>query len=294
MPVNEASQGAPVPDLGHADIGSVQARTLPEALDLRAQHKGGTVIAGGTDVMVDLEMGNRTPKHLLDIWGVDEIRGVRKHGNRLWIGAVTSYTDIIRSPEAQAECPSLVEAARTVGALQIQNRGTLGGNLGNASPAGDCLPVLLTLDAVVEVASRDRGSRFVPIDKFFVGYRRIHVEDDELITGVWLPGRHDHDQTHYRKVGTRAAQAISKVVFAGRLRVRDHVVQEARIAFGSMAAVPTRCAHVEEALMGRPVDAAAAALLKKDLEPIDDVRSTGTYRIRVGQNLVRAWLESLR
>ncbi len=280
--------------LGRQEITCHKATTLPQALELRAQHKGCTVIAGGTDVMVDLEMGLRTPQHLVDVWGVEELRGVRKHGNRLWIGAVTSYTDIIRSTEAQAEAPALVEAARTVGALQIQNRGTLGGNLGNASPAGDTLPVLLALDAVVEVASRLRGSRFVPVDQFFVGYRRIRLEADELITGVWLPGRHDNDHTHYRKVGTRAAQAISKVVLAGRLRIRDHVVQEARVAFGSMAAVPTRCAAVEEALVGRPVDPAAAAQLPRDLAPIDDVRSTGVYRLRVGQNLVRAWLESLR
>ncbi len=280
--------------LGHADIGCARASSLSEALALRARHRGGTVIAGGTDVMVDLEMGTRRPEHLLDIWGVEELRGVRKHGDRLWIGAVTTYTDIVQSPVAQAQCPSLVEAARTVGALQIQNRGTLGGNLGNASPAGDSLPVLLTLDAVVEVASQARGSRFVPVERFFVGYRKILLEDDELITGVWLPGRHEHDHTHYRKVGTRAAQAISKVVFAGRVRLVDQVVQEARIAFGSMAATPTRCLHVEDVLKGRPLDLAAVEVLPKDLAPIDDVRSTGAYRLRVGQNLLRAWLESLR
>lgn len=280
--------------LGRTELACDRATTLPEALELRALHKGARVLAGGTDVMVDLEMGLRPPTRLLDIWGVDELRGVRKHGSRLWIGALATWTDIANSGEAQAECPSLVEAARTVGALQIQNRGTLGGNLGNASPAGDSLPVLLTLDAVIEVASRNRGSRFIPVDQFFVGYRRIRLEDDELITGAWLPGRHDNDHTHYRKVGTRAAQAISKVVLAGRLRIRDHVVQEARIAFGSMAATPLRCGAVEEALVGRPVNVAAALLLPKDLEPIDDVRSTGRYRLKVGQNLLRAWLESLR
>ncbi len=288
--MSAAESGA---DLGRAELGCARATSLPQALELRAIHKGGTVLAGGTDVMVDLELGLRTPEHLLDISGVEEIRGVRKHGSRLWIGANTTYTDIIRSTEAQAECPSLVEAARTVGALQIQNRGTLGGNLGNASPAGDTLPVLLTLDGVIEVASRDRGSRFVPVDQFFVGYRKIRLEDDELITGVWLPGRHDQDQTCYRKVGTRAAQAISKVVFAGRLRIREHVVQEARIAFGSMAATPVRCSAVEETLTGRPVDPKAAAELTRDLTPIDDIRSTGTYRAKVAQNLLRAWLESL-
>jgi CO/xanthine dehydrogenase FAD-binding subunit len=279
--------------LGREALVCDRATTLPQALELRARHKGSRVLAGGTDIMVDLEFGIRMPNRLLDIWGVDEIRGVRKHGSRLWIGALTTFTELITSPVAVAEVPSLVEAARTVGALQIQNRGTLGGNLGNASPAGDTLPVLLTLEAVIEVASRDRGSRFIPVHQFFVAYRRIRLDDDELITGVWLPGRDADDHTHYRKVGTRSAQAISKVVFAGRLRIVDQVVQEARIAFGSMAAIPIRCTHVEEALVGRPVDPKVALLLPKDLEPIDDIRSTGIYRLKVGQNLIRAWLESL-
>ncbi len=279
---------------GRAELACDRATSLPEALELLARHRGAAVLAGGTDLMVDLGLGERLPSRLIDIWPVDEIRGVRKHGRRLWVGALATWTDIIRSPEARQEAPALVEAARTIGALQIQNRGTLGGNLGNASPAGDSLPVLLALDAVIEVASRDRGSRFIPADQFFVAYRRVRREPDELITGVWLPGRHDRDRTHYRKVGTRAAQAISKVVFAGRVRLVDHEVQEARIAFGSMAAVPVRCPLVETALTGRPVDPSASEKLARDLAPIDDIRSTGSYRIRVATNLLRAWLEGLR
>jgi len=269
-------------------------RALDDALFWLAEHPGACVLAGGTDVMVAIEAGALKPREVLNIWGIDALRGVRRHGRRIWIGALTTYTALIRSEIAQADTPSLVEAARTVGALQIQNRGTLGGNIANASPAGDTLPVLLSLDAVVEVASAARGPRFVPMDRMFLGYRHIALEPDELITGVWLPARHQDDFTHYRKVGTRMAQAISKVVLGARLRITDGVVREARIALGSVGPVPLRCENTEAALVGRPLEVAAAAELRADISPIDDQRSTARYRARVAQNILRVWLESLR
>ena len=267
--------------------------SLDEALRFLASNSDATVLAGGTDLMVEQELGVRPMSTVLDVFDVPEMRGIRKHGKRIWIGATTTWTDIAHDELLLEEAPSLAECARTVGALQIQNRGTLGGNLANASPAGDSLPVLLSLDAMVEAASAHRGPRFIPIDRFFLGYRKIELQPDELITGVWLPARAPEDVTHYRKVGTRLAQAISKVVLGARLKIDDGTVKEARIAYGSVAAVPLRCETAERALIGRPVDPRMAELVARDISPIDDIRSTATYRNKVAVNILRAWLESL-
>jgi len=192
----------------------------------------------------------------------------------LEIGAAESYTRIIGAPEAREHVPALVAAARTIGAAQIQNRGTLGGNLANASPAGDTLPVLLAYDAVVVT---DR--RAIPIDQFFTGYRKTALQPDELITAVRFPLER---QVVFRKVGTRAAQAISKVVMA----VSRH---PARIAIGSVAEVPLRARSAEAALEQGDVEGAIAAV-GEDVRPIDDVRSTAEYRRAVTQNVLRALL----
>ncbi len=267
--------------------------SLDEALRFIAANTGVTVLAGGTDLLVEQELGTREMTTVVDIFDLPELRGIRKHGKRIWIGATTTWTDVARSELLLEEAPSLAECARTVGALQIQNRGTVGGNLANASPAGDSLPVLLSLDAMVEAASAQRGPRFIPLDRFFLGYRRVELQPDEIITGVWLPARAPEDLTHYRKVGTRLAQAISKVVLGARLKIADGVVTEARIAYGSVAAVPVRCETTERALLGRPVDPRMAELVVRDITPIDDIRSTSTYRKQVAVNILRAWLESL-
>jgi CO/xanthine dehydrogenase FAD-binding subunit len=217
------------------------------------------------------------PQAVLDVWSLSELKGVRRVRDVLEIGAAESYTRIIGSRDAQELVPALVAAARTIGAAQIQNRGTLGGNLANASPAGDTLPVLLAYDAVVVT---DR--RTIPIDAFFTGYRKTALESDELITAVRLPvGRN----VQFRKVGTRAAQAISKVVMA--------VSREpARIAIGSVAEVPLRAGRAEAALARNDVEGVIAAVAE-DIRPIDDVRSTATYRRQVTQNVLRELLDAL-
>jgi len=201
---------------------------------------------------------------------------------------LTTWTDIVHHadvPDALREC------ARTVGALQIQNRGTVGGNIVNASPAGDSLPLWLALDAQFEVASIS-GRRRVAAADFWKGYRTVDLAPDELLVAVHIDSQ-PNDHLHYRKVGTRLAQAISKVVLGGRIRVADGVVTEARIALGSVAPVPLRLASVEAALVGKPIDPAAADLVVTDIAPIDDIRSTATYRNRVATRIVRSWLESL-
>jgi len=218
------------------------------------------------------------PEALLDLWSLHELKGVRRTGDVLEIAAAEPYTGIIASPDVQQHLPALAAAARTIGAAQIQNRGTLGGNLANASPAGDTLPVLLAYDAVVVT---DRRS--IAIDEFFTGYRKTALQSDELITAVRFPrGR----QVAFRKVGTRAAQAISKIVMA----VSRHPGRGgARIAIGSVAEVPLRARRAEAALERNDIEGAIAAVAE-DIRPIDDVRSTAAYRRAVTQHVLRELL----
>lgn len=270
-------------------------RSLAEALRLRAAHPEAMCLAGGTDVMVYLESGVIDPPRWLNLWGVAELRGLTRDGDMLRIGALTTHTDIVRDANAQALAPALVEACRTVGAAQIQNRGTLGGNVVNASPAGDTLPVLLALDAEFELHSAGRGGRRVAASAFWQAYRKMDLAPDELLVAVHLPAPHAADRTHYRKVGTRLAQSISKVVLGARVRIEGGAVTDARIALGSVAATPVRCARTEASLLGRSVGelADAADQLAMDIKPIDDVRSTADYRRDVAGRVLRGWLTIL-
>ncbi len=260
-----------------------RAHTLAEALAQRAAHPHATLLAGGTDLMVFIELGSVAPTAIIDLWACRELRGITTDGRT--IGALTTWTDLARHAAIPA---ALRECARTVGAPQIQNRGTVGGNIVNASPAGDSLPLWLALDAIFELASV-RGTRHVPASEFWLGYRKTALATDELLTRVHLHP-HGDDRLGYRKVGTRRAQAISKVVLGGRLRLRDGIVTDARVALGSVAATPIRARHVEAALVGHPIDLAAADAVTRDITPIDDIRSTAAYRNTVARNVIRAWL----
>jgi CO/xanthine dehydrogenase FAD-binding subunit len=237
-------------------------------------------IAGGTDLMVALtgELGS-PPASVVDLWAIDALRGIAIDGDALTLGALTTYTDIRRSALCREHVPALVEAAATIGAAQIQNRGTLGGNIANASPAGDTLPVLLAADAVF-VLGTERGEREVPADRFWTGYRATALAHDELILRIRIPLAADREM-RFRKVGTRRAQSISKVVMAVAWH-GDGTWEKVRVALGSVAATPVRAAATEAALEGRsPVPETAdraAEVLAGELAPIDDVRSTAEYR----------------
>ena len=270
-------------------------RGLAEAYDVMA---GGPVrpIAGGTDLMVALtgELGE-PPERILDLWRLDELRGIAIDGDGISLGALTTYTEIRRSALCREHLPVLVEAAATIGAAQIQNRGTLGGNVVNASPAGDTLPVLLAADATFVVGSA-RGERTVEASAFWPAYRQTALAPDELLLRIRIPmsaGR----ELRFRKIGTRRAQSISKVVMAlawhdgfGGTPWRD-----VRLALGSVAPTPIRAAATEAALEGRPPTPEtadrAAETLAAELQPIDDVRSTAEYRrivaARVLHRLIR-------
>lgn len=260
------------------EVKYIRPQSLADALQVYRTTPGCRPLAGGTDLMVMLHARTLrpAPQAVLDLWSLAELKGIRQVNDVVEIGAAESYTGIIGSQDVQRHLPALVAAARTIGAAQIQNRGTLGGNLANASPAGDTLPVLLAYDAVVVT---DR--RAIPIDTFFTGYRTTALASDELITAVRFPlGR----QVAFRKVGTRAAQAISKVVMAVSR-------SPARVAIGSVAEVPLRARRAEAALERNDIEGAIAAV-GDDIRPIDDVRSTAAYRRAVTQNVLRELLDA--
>ncbi len=249
-------------------------------------------LAGGTDLLVQITGGiGPPPDRVLDLWRLDELRGIVVRDGALELGALTTFSEIRASAACREHAPALVDAAATIGAAQIQNRGTLGGNVMNASPAGDSLPVLLALDAEL-VAGGEAGERTIPAAAFWPAYRRTAIRPDELLVRIRLPLVADRRQ-RFRKVGTRRAQAISKVVVALTWRSEpvSDVWRDVRLAFGSVAATPIRAAAAEAALEGeRPTESTAeraVAALVDELRPIDDVRSTAAYRRAVAGRVLR-------
>ena len=238
-------------------------------------------IAGGTDLMVQItgEIGE-PPSRIVDLWGLHELRGIRLDGDELVLGALTTYSEIRRSPIIAEFVPALAECAATIGAAQIQNRGTIGGNVVNASPAGDTLPILLAVRAKIVLGS-SAGERIVEAEAFWTGYRETARRTDELVTAVRVPiaaGR----ELRFRKVGTRRAQAISKVVLALAWTPASDRWTDVRLALGSVAATTVRAPRTESVLENaeptRATADAAAAALMAEISPIDDVRSTADYR----------------
>ncbi len=269
---------------------AARAHSLDEALGLVAD--GWRPIAGGTDLMVALATGALRPgERFVDLDGIGALRGIHCDGDTLVVGALATYTHLRRSPVVAAALPVLAEVAASVGAAQVQNRGTVGGNIANASPAGDLLPVVLATDAQL-VARSVRGERTLPAAAFFTGYRRTALAADELLVAVRFPlpaGR----EVRYRKVGTRRAQAISKVVLAVSWRRADAsgAWSDVRVAYGSVAPVPIRAPRAEAVLEGAvpspDLAGRAAAAAEADVRPIDDVRSTAEYRRAVSGRILR-------
>ena len=275
----------------------VSPSTLAEAYEL-ATDPGYRPLGGGTDLLVQIagEIGD-PPERVLDLWRLDELRGIAVRDGALELGALTTYAEIRRSALCAEHAPVLVEAAATIGAAQIQNRGTLGGNVMNASPAGDTLPVLLALDAELVVGSAG-GERSIPASAFWPAYRRTAARPGELLVRVRIPLVGDRRQ-RFRKVGTRRAQAISKVVLAVAWRTPAIAApgaswQDVRVALGSVAATPIRATASEAILEGaspsRATADAAEAALVDELEPIDDVRSTAAYRRAVAGRVLHRLL----
>jgi CO/xanthine dehydrogenase FAD-binding subunit len=272
------------------------ARTLAEALTLVGPEF--RPFAGGTDLMVLFEAGKLAHRKFVSILGVPELRGITVVPEAVTLGALTTYSEIREHPVLREEFPMLVQAASETGAIAIQNRGTIGGNIANASPAADSPPALLVYGAELELVSAARGTRRVSYEAFHTGYKKMDLLPDELVRSVRLPRDTRGAIHYYRKVGTRKAQAISKVCFAGLARVGARgEVERVRLAFGSVAPTVLRCARTEDALTGKRVDAALIArarlALGDEISPIDDIRSSCNYRLAVALNLVEDFLRQL-
>jgi CO/xanthine dehydrogenase FAD-binding subunit len=272
-------------------------QSLGEALSLLAGEPGGwQPFAGGTDLMVLLESGKLPHKNYLNIWNLSELRGIEATANQVTLGALTTYTEIQSHLVLRDEFPMLCQAASETGGLAIQNRGTLGGNIANASPAADSPPALLAYNAELELLSV-RGSRWVPYQSFHTGYKQMIMQPDELLARIRLPRIWPDLKHYYRKVGTRKAQAISKVCFAATARVNEGTIEQVRIALGSVAPVPLRCLKTEEVLRGATLDEnsieSARTALAREIVPINDIRSTRDYRLRVSLNVLEDFLRQL-
>ena len=275
----------------------ISPASLHDGLALLAHEPGvWQPFAGGTDLMVLLEAGKLAHKNYVNIWNLPELRGIEVSPEQVSIGALTTYTEVQDHVLLQDEFPMLCQAASETGGLAIQNRGTLGGNIVNASPAADSPPALLAYDAEVELVSIN-GTRRVPYQAFHTGYKQTVMRADELLSRVYLPRTTSGATQYYRKVGTRKAQAISKVCFSGLARMKDGTIDDIRLAFGSIAPVPFRCLKTESILRGAQLDQQvvekAKTELSREISPIDDIRSTKNYRLAVSINLLADFLSNL-
>jgi CO/xanthine dehydrogenase FAD-binding subunit len=280
-----------------SDFEVVAATSLGSALSLIASEPGAWLpIAGGTDVMVQYAAGKLQTRKLVSIWNLPELRRIETLPEEIRIGAGCTYTDLRKNKIVHDEFPLLTSAARWTGGIANQNRGTIGGNIVNASPAADSLPALLVYGAELIVISV-RGERRIPYEDFHTAYRKTLLSADELILTVCLSRRFSGYYTYARKVGARNAQAISKVCLAALGRVRDERIDDVRIAVGSVAPVPLRLSNTEQVLRGKHISDALIKTARKtasiEIEPIDDIRSTATYRAAVTGNLVAEFLEGL-
>lgn len=259
------------------------ARDLRGALLALARPGAPTqVLAGGTDLMVELRTGRARPERVVDVWKLDELRGVRAEAAGLRIGALATCAELRRDPQVAHGAALVAQACAEVGAEQIQARATLGGNLGTASPAADLNPALVALGARVRLVSL-QGSRELDCEEFLAGYRRTLRRPDELVESVLVPTRPAGERCGLRKVGTRRAQSISKLVVALALSVEGQRIASLRAAAGSVGPRTLRLSALEGALLGAPLElaalrAAARRSAHDDIAPIDDVRSSASYR----------------
>jgi CO/xanthine dehydrogenase FAD-binding subunit len=274
-----------------------QARDLNDVIDRLSRAPGQwKLFAGGTDLMVLLEAGKLAHRQFLSVWKLPELSGIEVTPKFVTIGASATYTEIRNHELLAREFPLLCQAASETGAVATQNRGTIGGNIANASPAADSPPALLVYDAEVELVSV-RGARWRPLHGFYSGYKQMDLSSDELLRRVRLPRGRKSWRDHYRKVGTRQAQAISKICFAGSALVEAGQIKDIRLAFGSVAPIVLRATATERLLLGEKLSRAtmrkATEQLSQEIKPIDDIRSTANYRRHVSANLLTEFLEAL-
>ncbi|MBN9515513.1 MAG: xanthine dehydrogenase small subunit [Alphaproteobacteria bacterium] len=258
-------------------------RSLDELLALRSAHPDARLLAGGTDLGLDASRARKPPSAIIHLAHVPDLRGISATPDQITIGAAVTYTEA--APTLIEAFPALRPYLSRLGSRQIRNLGTIGGNVGNASPIGDMPPVLLALEASIQLVSR-RGVREMPLEDFFVGYRKTGLAPDEVIQSLSMPRLWPGEVFFCDKVSKRRDQDISTVAAAYRLRIKDGRIEDARVGFGGMAATPKRATHVEAALKAEGFTAAIAAVAK-DFQPLSDWRGTADYRLQVAANLLR-------
>ena len=273
-------------------------RTLDDALAALQEATPQTkLLAGGTDLMVELDIGRTQPDRVIDLWRVDELRGIECEPDGLRLGALVTCTELVESELVRDHADLLAQASGDFGATQIRNRATLGGNLGTASPAADLNPALLALGASVRLHSQ-AGQRDVPASEFLTGYREHAGQAHELIGSVWIPARPDNERRGFRKVGTRRAQSISKVVVALALCGTRERVESVTAAAGSIAERTLVLPAVADELVGNEpsaerIDRAARRAADEDARPRDDVRSSARYRRETLYRVLRRLLSQV-
>jgi putative cofactor-binding repeat protein len=270
---------------------------LSDVLELMSSAAGGWLpIAGGTDVMVQYAAGKLAVRKLVSIWNLPELRRIEVGQDEIRIGAGCTYADLREHEIVSREFSLLSRAAQWTGGIANQNRGTIGGNIVNASPAADSLPALLVYEAELMLISA-RGERRVPYINFHTDYRKTRLAPDELILAICLKRQFSEYYAGARKVGARNAQAIAKVCLAALGKVERGVIEDVRLAVGSVAPVPLRLLETERSVKGKRVDAALLETAKSsaaaEIRPIDDIRSTARYRAAVTGNLVAEFLKQL-
>lgn len=258
--------------------------------------KGWGLLAGGTDVMVQLEGGELSQHRYIELRSLKELQGISPTDDFVTVGSLTTFSEIQSNPVILQNFPLLATCAKVVGCVAIQNRATLGGNIMNGSPAADSPPALLAYDACLELRSRQQ-TRWVAYHEFHTGYKQTIAKPNELLTRIRLPIRLCTTHSYFRKVGTRNAQAIAKVSLAALASAKGRTIDDIRIAMGSIAPLPLRCHKTEQCLQGRPLNEAlirkAQEILRGEISPIDDIRSTREYRLKVSLNLLREFLEGI-
>lgn len=280
-----------------ADYELVAPGSLSAVLTLLTERPGEWLpIAGGTDVMVQYASGKLAPRKLVSLWNLPELRCINVSKDEVTIGAGCSYTDLREHQVVAREFALLASAASCTGGIANQNRGTLGGNIVNASPAADSLPALLAYEAELILVSA-RGEQRLRYTDFHTGYKTTLLAPDELIRAICLPRRFAGYISYSRKVGARNAQAISKVCVAALGRIEGGVVEDVRIAAGAVAPVPMRLRETENVVRGNAIDAElidrAQRIASGEIHAINDIRSTATYRSAVLGNLVAEFLQTL-
>jgi CO/xanthine dehydrogenase FAD-binding subunit len=255
-----------------------------------------TPIAGGTELMVALGAGRLHLRKLISLWNLEELRFIDITPDAIILGAGTTFTDIRKHPLIAKELPILAQAASWTGGIANQNRGTIGGNIVNASPAADTPPALLAYDAELSLISK-RGSRTLPYRDFHLAYKETALEPDELLHSITILRNYTDYKSYIRKVGTRNAQAISKVAIAALVRGNKERIENIRIGAASVREYPTRLPATEQSLIGKSITkdtiAAARAAILSEARPIDDIRSTARYRASVAANLLEEFLRTL-